>query len=213
MYLLDTDALTHVFAGHRAIVRRLASLEDPDVGTTVGRRSNSFVADMSSFSRRPQDPKCSAPKSGFRGRSASLRTCGSFPSMRRLSRNSTAFAACPGYANGARGPTDREHGARSPRDTRDAERPALSASPGPHRRELDRLSAADGRIHDNPLIALPRASPRTGKASITTSTTSPARGRKPIAWSSSGVAGTALDRPRDQVTESCPDAPAQQLTV
>jgi tRNA(fMet)-specific endonuclease VapC len=33
--LLDTDALTHVLAGHPGIVRRLARLEDPDVATTV----------------------------------------------------------------------------------------------------------------------------------------------------------------------------------
>ena len=34
MQLLDTDALTHVLAGHQGIVRRLARLEDPDVATT-----------------------------------------------------------------------------------------------------------------------------------------------------------------------------------
>ena len=35
MHLLDTDTLTHLFAGHPRVVERLRALEDPDVGTTI----------------------------------------------------------------------------------------------------------------------------------------------------------------------------------
>src|SRR2546423_215871 len=35
MHLLDTDTLTHLHAGHQRVAERLASLEDPDVGTTI----------------------------------------------------------------------------------------------------------------------------------------------------------------------------------
>lgn len=35
MHLLDTDALTHLLAGHEAMVRRLAASEDAAVGTTI----------------------------------------------------------------------------------------------------------------------------------------------------------------------------------
>lgn len=35
MYILDTDTLTHLHAGHPQVVAHLQSLEDPDVGITV----------------------------------------------------------------------------------------------------------------------------------------------------------------------------------
>ena len=35
MYLLDTDTLTHLHAGHPRVAERLQALDDPDVGTTV----------------------------------------------------------------------------------------------------------------------------------------------------------------------------------
>jgi tRNA(fMet)-specific endonuclease VapC len=35
MYLLDTDTLTHLHAGHPRVLRRLTALDDPDVGTTI----------------------------------------------------------------------------------------------------------------------------------------------------------------------------------
>jgi tRNA(fMet)-specific endonuclease VapC len=35
MYLLDTDTLTYLHAGHPRVVERLRELDDPDVGTTI----------------------------------------------------------------------------------------------------------------------------------------------------------------------------------
>ena len=35
MYLLDTDTLTHLHAGHPRVVERLQTANDPDVGTTI----------------------------------------------------------------------------------------------------------------------------------------------------------------------------------
>jgi tRNA(fMet)-specific endonuclease VapC len=35
MYLLDTDTLTYVHAGHPRVLERLRQLDDPDVGTTI----------------------------------------------------------------------------------------------------------------------------------------------------------------------------------
>jgi len=35
MHLLDTDTLTHLYAGHPRVTERLHGLDDPDVGTTV----------------------------------------------------------------------------------------------------------------------------------------------------------------------------------
>jgi tRNA(fMet)-specific endonuclease VapC len=35
MYLLDTDTLTHLHAGHRRVITHLENLDDPDVGTTI----------------------------------------------------------------------------------------------------------------------------------------------------------------------------------
>ena len=35
MYLLDTDTLTHLYAGHPLVTARLRALTDPAVGTTV----------------------------------------------------------------------------------------------------------------------------------------------------------------------------------
>ncbi len=35
MFLLDTDTLTHLHAGHPRVAERLQTLDDPDVGTTV----------------------------------------------------------------------------------------------------------------------------------------------------------------------------------
>ena len=35
MYLLDTDTLTHLHAGHPQAIKRLRELADPDIGTTV----------------------------------------------------------------------------------------------------------------------------------------------------------------------------------
>ena len=35
MHLLDTDTLTHLYAGHPLVIKRLEELSDPDVGTTV----------------------------------------------------------------------------------------------------------------------------------------------------------------------------------
>lgn len=35
MYLLDTDTLTYLHAGHPRVIERLRELTDPDVGTTI----------------------------------------------------------------------------------------------------------------------------------------------------------------------------------
>jgi tRNA(fMet)-specific endonuclease VapC len=35
MYLLDTDTLTHFYAGQSNVVERLRSVDDPDVGVTI----------------------------------------------------------------------------------------------------------------------------------------------------------------------------------
>lgn len=35
MYLLDTDTMTHLHAGHPRVIKRLSKLVDPDVGTTI----------------------------------------------------------------------------------------------------------------------------------------------------------------------------------
>jgi tRNA(fMet)-specific endonuclease VapC len=35
MHLLDTDTLTHLYAGHPRVIERLAALDDPEVGTTL----------------------------------------------------------------------------------------------------------------------------------------------------------------------------------
>jgi tRNA(fMet)-specific endonuclease VapC len=35
MHLLDTDTLTHLYAGHPRVIERLRELTDPDVGTTI----------------------------------------------------------------------------------------------------------------------------------------------------------------------------------
>jgi tRNA(fMet)-specific endonuclease VapC len=35
MYLLDTDTLTYLHAGHSRVVERLREVDDPDVGTTI----------------------------------------------------------------------------------------------------------------------------------------------------------------------------------
>ena len=35
MYLLDTDTLTYLHAGHPRVVEHLRQLDDPDVGTTI----------------------------------------------------------------------------------------------------------------------------------------------------------------------------------
>lgn len=35
MYILDTDTLTHLHAGHRRVVANLRSIEDPDVVITI----------------------------------------------------------------------------------------------------------------------------------------------------------------------------------
>lgn len=35
MHLLDTDTLTHLYAGHPGVVERLQDVKDPDVGTTI----------------------------------------------------------------------------------------------------------------------------------------------------------------------------------
>ncbi|WP_193199930.1 type II toxin-antitoxin system VapC family toxin [Nostoc sp. MG11] len=35
MYLLDTDTLTHLYAGQPNVIERLRSLDDPDVGITI----------------------------------------------------------------------------------------------------------------------------------------------------------------------------------
>lgn len=35
MYLLDTDTLTHLYAGQSNVVERLRSVDDPDVGITI----------------------------------------------------------------------------------------------------------------------------------------------------------------------------------
>src|SRR5262245_42248964 len=35
MHLLDTDTLTHLYAGHPRVVEQLQELSDPDVGTTI----------------------------------------------------------------------------------------------------------------------------------------------------------------------------------
>ncbi|MCC5626517.1 type II toxin-antitoxin system VapC family toxin [Nostoc sp. CHAB 5715] len=35
MYLLDTDTLTHLYAGQPNVVERLRSVDDPDVGITI----------------------------------------------------------------------------------------------------------------------------------------------------------------------------------
>jgi tRNA(fMet)-specific endonuclease VapC len=35
MHILDTDTLTHLYAGHPRVINRLKSLEDPDVCTTI----------------------------------------------------------------------------------------------------------------------------------------------------------------------------------
>jgi tRNA(fMet)-specific endonuclease VapC len=39
MHLLDTDTLTHLHAGHPAVVARLRTVEDPVVGTTIVTKS------------------------------------------------------------------------------------------------------------------------------------------------------------------------------
>lgn len=35
MHILDTDTLTHLYAGHPRVIERLQAAEDPDVGTTI----------------------------------------------------------------------------------------------------------------------------------------------------------------------------------
>jgi tRNA(fMet)-specific endonuclease VapC len=35
MHILDTDTLTHLYAGHPRVIDRLKNLEDPDVFTTI----------------------------------------------------------------------------------------------------------------------------------------------------------------------------------
>jgi tRNA(fMet)-specific endonuclease VapC len=35
MYLLDTDTLTHLHAGHPNVIAHLQTLDDPVVGTTI----------------------------------------------------------------------------------------------------------------------------------------------------------------------------------
>jgi tRNA(fMet)-specific endonuclease VapC len=35
MYLLDTDTLTHLHAGHPQVIKRLRELADPDIGATI----------------------------------------------------------------------------------------------------------------------------------------------------------------------------------
>ena len=35
MYLLDTDTITHLHAGHPRVIKRLRQVTDPDVGTTI----------------------------------------------------------------------------------------------------------------------------------------------------------------------------------
>ena len=35
MYILDTDTLTHLYAGHPRVIERLHRLDDADVGTTI----------------------------------------------------------------------------------------------------------------------------------------------------------------------------------
>jgi tRNA(fMet)-specific endonuclease VapC len=35
MHILDTDILTHLYAGHPRVIERLQNLEDPDVCTTI----------------------------------------------------------------------------------------------------------------------------------------------------------------------------------
>jgi len=35
MHILDTDTLTHLYAGHQRVINRLKNLEDPEVCTTI----------------------------------------------------------------------------------------------------------------------------------------------------------------------------------
>ena len=35
MHILDTDTLTHLYAGHPRIIDRLKNIEDPDICTTI----------------------------------------------------------------------------------------------------------------------------------------------------------------------------------
>jgi tRNA(fMet)-specific endonuclease VapC len=35
VYLLDTDTVTHLHAGHPGVVERLQTVDDPDIGTTI----------------------------------------------------------------------------------------------------------------------------------------------------------------------------------
>jgi len=35
MHILDTDTLTHLYAGHPRVIERLHAAEDPDIGTTI----------------------------------------------------------------------------------------------------------------------------------------------------------------------------------
>ena len=35
MHILDTDVITHLYAGHPGVINRLQNLEDPDVCTTI----------------------------------------------------------------------------------------------------------------------------------------------------------------------------------
>ena len=35
MYILDTDTITHLYAGHPKVVERLQKLDDFDVGITI----------------------------------------------------------------------------------------------------------------------------------------------------------------------------------
>ena len=35
MYLIDTDTLTHLYAGHHRVINALQNLADADVGTTI----------------------------------------------------------------------------------------------------------------------------------------------------------------------------------
>ena len=35
MHILDTDTLTHLYAGHPRVIERLHAVHDPDVGTTI----------------------------------------------------------------------------------------------------------------------------------------------------------------------------------
>lgn len=35
MHILDTDTLTHLYAGHPHVIERLRAVNDPDVGTTI----------------------------------------------------------------------------------------------------------------------------------------------------------------------------------